>query len=503
MPASREQIYAALKAADASGNIEDAKRLAKMYAATSAAPTPAPEKPRKSILGLVGNLGMDTAEALKGAMQQFGPEGLPAQAVMHPVKTAHAFGDMATNAADILTGAMQRTRELSPQGSRGSAPAMDTKAFDKFVGGIKDKWGSPEAAGNSVYEHPLAPVMTVASVVAPVLRAPAVAERIAAARQFAEVRKITKTPTPPPTTVALKTSATNLYEKAKKSGVVIDGQSFANFGDDVALKMHNEGLDLHNSASEKLYPKTTAALKTIKDTGGDVSLNDLERLRRVAGDAAGTTDKADRRLARILQDEITNYPNTLKPHNIIAGDAPKAVRMLERARKTWTDAARGEAIDKLIEKAKMNGGSFNSSLDGAYRAAFKKLANNERGMAQFTKEQQAAIRKVAFGEGKVQSALHTVGRIIPSNNTGVLTTSGLAAAAGLAGVPVAGPVGAMIAGAGIGGKIGSTLITARNAKRASELARGGSKITTRSEAYYQIKKRAEARAKAAAAKRKK
>jgi hypothetical protein len=465
----------------------------------------APKKPA-TFLGTAGralwNLPMDTAETLKGAMQQFGPEGLPAQAIMHPVQTFNAAKDTASHAADILTGGLQRGRDLSPAALQGDAPRMDTSAFDAF----HDKYLTKEGIYKQVGDHPAGTALAIASILDPALKAGGVQGGIvgasgrgimtatdamkAAAAAPGQVGNALKSAIPGSTvspTAALKTKASQLYDKAKRAGVVINGQSFANFADDARNLMREEGID------KDLHPDTTAALNRISGTPGDVSLSDLETLRKITGDATQATKPADKRLARILMDHIDDYAENLQPQNIIAGDAPLAVKYLKQARETWKNAARGETIDNLITKAKNNTDAFKSNLDANYRAQFKKLANNDRGMARFTPEQQDAIRKVAFGDGPVQSVLHTIGRIIPGSQTGVLTTSGVAAGAHLLGAPVAGPLGAVVAGAGVAGKVGSTLITSANARRAAEMARTGSKITPRSDAYYKIQQRRAAR----------
>lgn len=469
-------------------------------AATAPAPTAKPATFGSTLARAAYNTPMDLADTLKAGMQQFGPEGVVAQTVMHPIKAAEGVGDFAHKAADVLTGGLQHVRDMSSPDAQGDAPRMDTTSYDQF----HDKYLTKQGIYKQIGDHPVGTLLSAASILDPALRAggvegglPTVASRVGDATgvladgaKDAIAARLPPKPAPVPSTVDLKTSASALYKKAKDAGVVIDGQSFANFSDDAKAAMGDEGID------PDLHPKANAALNRIANTGGDVSLNKLEILRKIAGDAAGATDKADRRLGRMLQDHIDDYAENLQPHNIIAGDAPKAVALLNQARSTWQAAARGQTIDDLIAKAKQNAGTFNSNLDTAYRTAFKKLANNDRGMARFTQEQQDAIRKVGFGDGPIQGILHTIGRVIPSSNAGVLTTSGVAAGAHLLGAPVSGPVGATVAAAGLGGKIGSTLITSKNAARASEMARTNSKITPRSDAYYQIQQRRAARANA-------
>lgn len=454
---------------------------------------PAPETLGSTLIRAAKNLPMDTVLTLKGAMQQFGPDGLPAQAIMHPIKTAQGIGEMAGQAADILKGGIQHTRDLSPAEFQGSAPRMDTAAYDKFTGDLKEKYGTKQGIYKEVGDHPAGTLLTIASVLDPALRAAKVDGGVvgatartadAVASRIPTVIPKARPVTPVPSVAELKNSATQLYTKAKKAGVVIDKGSFKSFANDLVGKFADEPMD------ETLTPKTVAAMKRIQNTKGDVSLNQLELLRRVAGTAAETVDKTDRRLARMLVDHIDDYAQNLQPNNIIAGDAPKAVALLNEARSTWQKAARGEQIDKLIEKAKAAGGALKTNLDSSLRAQFKKLANNDRGMSRFTPEQQDAIRKVAFGDGPVHSVMHAAGRVIPSNPVGAAATGGLGAAAHVMGAPVTGPVGVAIGAAGVAGKVGSTVKTVKNAQKASEIARGSTAYT---DAYKKIQARRAAR----------
>lgn len=436
------------------------------------------------------NLPGDTVDAVKGLA------ALPGQAydaITHPAETAHAVGGMVDSAAHILQGGMQHVRELSPKELQGSAPKMDTAEYDKFAEDNYSKYGTKQNIYKTVGDHPLAPTLAIASILAPALKIPAVAEKIAAAKTaLTPAKRIA-----PASVKELKTASGGMYDEAKKEGVVIKGESFKNFKNGLQASLRGEGLDtgLGSGSRANLHPNASAVLGRIIDASGDgthaISLNDLEILRKVATDATETANRPDKRLARIAVDHIDDYQHGLKAHDIVAGDAPKAVALLDQARATWKDAARGETIDKLIAKAQAAGGAFKGNLDASYRQQFKKLANNDRGIARFTPEQQEAIRKVAFGDGKLQAVMHTVGRLIPSSNSGLISTSAVGTAAHFLGVGPA--TEALAAGAGVVGKIGSTIKTSKNAQRAAEMARTGSKITPRSDAYYKIQQRRAAR----------
>lgn len=151
----------------------------------TAAPQAAPAKKPATFLSTVGrglyNLPMDTADTLKGAMQQFGPEGVVAKSVAHPIEAVHAAGDFANRAAGILTGGMQHLRDMSSPDAQGDAPRMDTSQYDKFAGDNYDKYGTKQNIYKTVGDHPLGPAIAAASILDPALRVAGIGDTVAGA----------------------------------------------------------------------------------------------------------------------------------------------------------------------------------------------------------------------------------------------------------------------------------------------------------------------------------
>ena len=443
------------------GDRERLAQLEELYAlrqkAAGGASAPARPKnyaePTESIGASIGraawNLPMSTAELAKDTMMapvnlvkavgtKEGREGLKT--------TAHQAAEILRGGVDALGGATQ---------------SMNNETYNNFADENFRKYGSGRRILRTIADDP----------------APFVAAAVAPARSALKAIPVgaipglpTRGPRPPapalaPTVAELKTQSRGLYDQAKQAGVVIDENAFKSFATKIKDEMRSEGID------KDLHPKSTAALNRIIGTSGHVELNDLETLRKIAGDASETLDRSDKRLARRIIDGIDDFAQNLQPHQVLAGNAADAVGFLSDARKTWRASARGETIEKAIEKAKVSGGALKTTLDEAYRREFKKLYNNERGISRFTAAQKEAIRKVAYGEGKVQSVLNTVGKIIPTGKMSVLSTGAVGAGAHLLGLPVTGPILATGGIAGLGGKVASARITSRNARRASELAR--------------------------------
>lgn len=109
--------------------------------ATEAAPAPAPAGP------------MPWSDVGKQAIRNLPHSGAQyvhdiVQPVLHPIQTAEGLWD-------LLKGSIQHVREMSPPESRGSAPPMDTKAFDAFKSSISERYGGVENFKKSLAQDPV------------------------------------------------------------------------------------------------------------------------------------------------------------------------------------------------------------------------------------------------------------------------------------------------------------------------------------------------------------
>ena len=150
----------------------------------------------------------------------------------------------------------------------------------------------------------------------------------------------------------------------------------------------------------------------------------------------------------------------------MGGNPAIAIPALQDARKLWSQASKADTIETLIDRAKLSAPNFSGSgMENAIRTEFRALAKNEKKMRLFTDDEQDAIRKVAMG-GPVENAMRMIGKFAP---TGVVS-SGLSSGAGYM---LGGPVGAAaVPAAGFGARQLATMLTMRNAQKASELMRG-------------------------------
>jgi hypothetical protein len=269
-----------------------------------------------------------------------------------------------------------------------------------------------------------------------------------------------------PTVQELKGQAGQQYKFAEDVGAVFKKNSYNQFANKIESTLAKEGLD------KTLQPRVFAALERIKDTkGGNVSLENMEILRRIGQAAGSSTDASERRLASILVDNLDDFVETAQPGQLAKGSS-EAVKALTDARDLWKRAKKTEIIDDLVSSADLRAeANFSQSgMENALRRKLVNLADNPKALRAFTKEEQNAIKVAAKG-GPTQNLLRFVGKLAP---TGIVSGGGSVGLGYLAGGPI-GAVGLPLAG-GIA-RQGATQLGLRNIEQLrNRLATGNAPI---------------------------
>jgi hypothetical protein len=262
-----------------------------------------------------------------------------------------------------------------------------------------------------------------------------------------------------PTRAELAEAAKAAYKKADDAGVVVSENSLKGLKARVVSMTKKEGID------KDLHPDASAAIKKIIQSKGELTLTEVETLRKVAKDAQGSIKPADKRIAGMIVDELDDYIDNLSEADVVAGDATKT-KALKEARGLYSRAKKSELIEGLVQRAQDSASNFSGSgLENSVRREFIALAKNKKQMRMFTADEQAAIRRVAQG-GKIDNAARFLGKFAPTGVvSGVLT--------GGAGAMIGGPLGAALPLAGLAGRAVATRRTMRNVRAADELMRRG------------------------------
>ena len=240
-----------------------------------------------------------------------------------------------------------------------------------------------------------------------------------------------------PTVQELKGQAGQQYKFAEDVGAVFKKNSYNQFANKLESTLAKEGLD------KTLQPRVYAALERIKDTkNSNVTLENMEILRRIGQAAGSSADASERRLASIMVDNLDDFVETAQPSQLAKGSS-EAVSALTDARELWKRAKKTEILDDLVASAELRADAnfSQSGMENALRRKLVNLADNPKKLRAFTKEEQNAIKVAAKG-GPIQNALRLVGKLAP---TGIVSGGGSVGLGYLAGGPI-GAVGLPIVG---------------------------------------------------------
>lgn len=199
--------------------------------------------------------------------------------------------------------------------------------------------------------------------------------------------------------------------------------------DDLGIVLSDQGAkDLLGKVSTDLsaaryLPENAPAVQTVLNkyqsivNKGSVTFNDVDQMRQLAGDLLSNTDMNVRRLGRQMTSSIDDYVANLSPNNVVAGQGgiDEAVKTIMSARKDWRNLSRATTLDDILNIADAKALDPKASESELIRRGFINLVGNKEKFNLFTKDEQAAIRKVASGGG-LDTVLSLVARFNPERS---------------------------------------------------------------------------------------
>lgn len=275
-----------------------------------------------------------------------------------------------------------------------------------------------------------------------------------------------------PTAEFLSNKATELFTKAKDSGVVLNTKDFANTMKTIGKDLRQEGYD------PRLYPKLDVALSELQNVKMPKDFNELRTLRKFIQGAQKSPDLEEKRLATILKNEFDNYVANI-PESSIKSGSKEGLEAWKEARDTYSKMSKAEVFEDMLKRAELDKTKYTQSgEENSLTMQLRNLAKNNKQMRLFTAEEQKAIEEAAKG-GSFQNALRFVGKYAPTSVINTSLGSGTGAAVGSM---VGGPVGAAVGGAAvpiIGGlaREGATAMRKNQLETLAELMRSGGKGT--------------------------
>lgn len=152
-------------------------------------------------------------------------------------------------------------------------------------------------------------------------------------------------------------------------------------------------------------PENAAPVKNVLNSiesiaaRGDVTFDNVEKMRGLANTLKSNTDANVRRLGSELVAGIDEHVAALKPRDVSAGAGglDEAVKTIASARKDWRNLSRASTLENILNVAETRALNPTASESELIRQGFIALAANKNKMALFNEAERNAIKSVAKG----------------------------------------------------------------------------------------------------------
>lgn len=269
-----------------------------------------------------------------------------------------------------------------------------------------------------------------------------------------------------PAAADLKAESSAMFKAVDQAGVTVDTGKFSglvqNLISGAKRDRINPNLDPKATAA---YQELIGALDDVQKNGGALTISDLHTLRQIAQKSAMSSEGRDAMFSNRMVDALDSFisaPGNVKlPANRLGKPGAGGNELLQ-AISTWGRARRVGMIEEATYKAQNSASGFENGL----RVEFRKLLQNKKTRALFTKAEIAEIEKVANGT-PLSNVMRTLGHFGFDLGSG---RNFLGGAIGIAGGSMAGPLGALAVGAaGTGARAAGQALTRKAADRTARV----------------------------------
>lgn len=213
-----------------------------------------------------------------------------------------------------------------------------------------------------------------------------------------------------PTADELTARAKANYNILDKSKFELDNAQFSREMGDMASTLRSVGYD------PRTMPKVQVALENLAQNNPK-TVQELGTLRTIIGNAANSSDAAERLAGSKLMDKFDDYVLNAPPSATVSAD-PKAMQAWKDARADYAKMKKSEMITTILANADVAQGSKEASI----ASQLSSLAKNPKKMRVFSADEQEAIREAAKG-GTLQVMLRTIGKLTPLTPAAAIFTA--------------------------------------------------------------------------------
>lgn len=266
-----------------------------------------------------------------------------------------------------------------------------------------------------------------------------------------------------PTAEDLAAKSSQLFQRAKDSGVMFNAPKFADKMTGVMNSMRDEGYEAGSA-----YPKLDIAFKRLTDPTTPKDFTGLANLRKTIQSAQASIDPSERRLATILKDQFDEYVTNAPSGDVLGTNTKTGTELWKQARGEYSKLMKADVFETMLENAKLDTSKFTASgAENSMAQQLRQLAKNDKKMRLFTKAEQAEITAAAKGTS-VQNLLKFFGRFAPTGPVSGAFAGGASIYEPTIGLPLA-------AGAGLS-RLGAAAIRRQSVERLADLMRLGAPV---------------------------
>jgi hypothetical protein len=478
--ATLEQIAAALKAADAAGNVEDAKRLASAYRQAQgqaslgeAANMTGEEKILAAAKEIVAakNKPMEDptggyiSEAMSGVN-----EGL-ANAMSLPASLAKTLLSVGPVTVNALTGSDFKGPDWIPDPGRHAQDLMQEvgaiqPASDEVGKQVVRRIG--KEVGAALPFGMTRPLATIASAMGSGAGA-ATAEQVAPGNDVAEFAgqmigglagglgsaALRKAATKKaaigaaPSADDLQVMKRDAYQAADGLGAKYSPKAYD------GLVAKTEAAIKFGNISPIRHPKAWSFVEDMRKRASSqyqqgLTLTELDQLRQeVRRDLLQSSDLSERHFGGLIIDEIDDFVAKSSAGDMLAGSGPAASQAITAARELNTRWRKTELIDDALYAADLKSAAASGDTNGAVRRAFNSILLNKKRRMAFSAAEISQMEKIVKAP-KGEDALRLIGRM--SGDTGLKALVHGLVAAHLGPLYAVVPVAAAMAKSAAGGR---------------------------------------------------
>jgi hypothetical protein len=198
-----------------------------------------------------------------------------------------------------------------------------------------------------------------------------------------------------PTMEQVRQNAQRSYTKVSDLGIKLTSENANSLVDKLKTRLDAKDYIPENAAPVK---NVVAKIESIA-ARGDVSFDNVDKMRSLANTLKGDADANVRRLGSELIAGIDEHVAALKPRDVSAGAGgiDEAVKTIASARKDWRNVSRASMLENILDVAEIRASNPSASESELIRQGFIALAANKNKLALFNEAERNAIKAVAKG----------------------------------------------------------------------------------------------------------